>query len=151
MSDLHLRAVLQPRGPAAAVVLTDEQLAVIGEGAKTPNVEVTVNGRYTFAGRIGRMGGENLLGLNKANRTAAEVAAGDEVELLIRLDGTARTVDVPDDLAAALAGRPGARQAFDELSYSHRKEHVRSVQDAKRPETRAKRIDQVLAAVRRRP
>lgn len=148
MGELHLRTVLQPRGPAAAVVLTDEQLAVIGEGAKTPNVEVTVNGGYTFAGRIGRMGGENLLGFNKTNRTAAEVAAGDEVDVLIRFDGTARTVDVPEDLAAALASVPGARKAFDELSYSHRKEHVRSIDDAKRPETRAKRVDQVLAAVR---
>jgi len=149
MGELHLRTVLQPRGPAAAVVLTDEQLAVLGEGAKTPNVEVTVNGTYVFAGRIGRMGGENLLGFNKATRTAAEVAAGDEVDVLIRLDGAARTVDVPDDLAAALAGVPGAREAFDGLSYSHRKEHVRSVQDAKRPETREKRIATVLAAVRR--
>lgn len=148
MGELRLRTVLQPRGPAAAVVLTDKQLAVLGEGAKTPNVEVTVNGRYTFAGRIGRMGGENLLGFNRANRTAADVAAGDEVDVLVRLDDAARTVDVPDDLGAALAGVPGARQAFDELSYSRRKEHVRSVEDAKRPETRAKRIDQVLAAVR---
>ena len=148
MGELHLRTVLQPRGPAAAVLLTDEQVAVLGEGARTPNVEVTVNGRYTFAGRIGRMGGENLLGFTKANRTAAGVAAGDEVDVLVRLSGVARTVDVPDDLGAALAGVPGARQAFDELAYSSRKEHVRSVQDAKRPETRARRIDQVLAAVR---
>lgn len=148
MGELHLRTVLQPRGPAAAVVLTDEQLEVLGEGAKTPNVEVTVNGTYTFAGRVGRMGGENLLGFNKANRTAAGVAAGDEVDVVVRLDGVARTVDVPDDLAAALAGVPGAREAFDALAYSHRKEHVRSVVDAKRPETRAKRVGQVLDAVR---
>lgn len=149
MGELRLRTVLQPRGPAAAVVLTDEQLTVIGEGAKTPNVEVTVNGRYTFSGRIGRMGGENLVGFNKANRTAADVVSGYEVDVVIRLDGTARTVDVPDDLVAAFAGVPGARQAFDELAYSHRKEHVRSIQDTKRPETRAKRMDQVVAAVRR--
>lgn len=86
-----LRAVLHPRGPAAAVVLTDEQLEGIGQGAKTPAVRVTVNGSYTFAGRIGRMGGETLLGFNKAVRTAAGVAPGDEVELLVELDTGERT------------------------------------------------------------
>jgi hypothetical protein len=138
-----VRAVLQPRGPAAAVVLTDEQLAEIGQGAKTPAVQVTVNGGYTFAGRIGRMGGETLLGFNREVRTAAGVEAGDELELVLRLDTAERTVDVPDDLAAALAAA-GARAAFDKLAYSHRKEHVRSVEEAKRPETRAKRVAAVV-------
>ena len=141
-----LRAVLQARGPAAAVVLTDEQLAEIGQGAKTPAVTVTLNGSYTFAGRIGRMGGETLLGFNKAVRTAAGVEAGDEVELLVVLDAGERTVDVPEDLAEALSAA-GARGAFDALAYSHRKEHVRSVTEAKKPETRAARIAKVVAAV----
>ncbi len=144
---LRIRTVLQPRGPAAAVVLTDEQLAEIGKGAKTPAVQVTVNGTYTFAGRIGRMGGETLLGFNKAIRTAAGVEAGDEIEVLVRLDTDERTVDVPSDLAAALDAA-GARAAFDRLAPSHRKEHVRSVEDAKKPETRTKRLEAVVTKVR---
>ena len=147
MSDgLRIRTVLEPRGPAAAVILTDEQLAEIGWGAKTPAVQVTVNGSYTFAGRIGRMGGETLLGFNRAVRTAAGVEPGEEIEVLIRLDTAERTVDVPADLAEALDAA-GARAAFDALAPSHRKEHVRSVEDAKKPETRTKRIAAVVTKV----
>lgn len=147
MSDgVLVRTVLQARGPAAAAVLTDEQLEAIGRGAKTPAVRVTVNGGHTFAGRIGRMGGETLLGFNKAVREAAGVQAGDEVELLVQLDTAERAVEVPQDLADALDAA-GARSAFDALAYSHRKEHVRAVEEAKRPETRAKRVAAAVAKV----
>jgi len=53
-------------------------------------------------------------------------------------------VDVPPDLAAAMEARPGAREAFDRLSYSVRKEHVRQVETAKAAETRARRIERIL-------
>ncbi|MEO6569908.1 MAG: 2-isopropylmalate synthase, partial [Ilumatobacteraceae bacterium] len=56
---LHVTATLHARGPAAAILLTDEQVASLAGGPKTPAVKVTVNGGYTFEGRIGRMGGEN--------------------------------------------------------------------------------------------
>jgi hypothetical protein len=79
------RAELVARGSAAAVVLTDAQVAAIGQGAKTPPVQVTVNG-HTFAGRIGRMGGESLLGFNRAVREACGVRAGDVLDLVVALD-----------------------------------------------------------------
>jgi uncharacterized protein YdeI (YjbR/CyaY-like superfamily) len=60
-----------------------------------------------------------------------------------------RTVDVPDDLAGAL-GDAGVRDAFDAMAFSHRKEWVRAVQDAKRPETRTKRVAECVAAMRTR-
>lgn len=107
---------------------------------------MTVNGEYTFAGRIGRMGGETLLGFNKATREAAGVAAGDELELTVVLDEGPREVPVPDDLAAALDGA-GARAAFDALAPSHRKEWVRWVTEAKRPETRERRVGETAGRV----
>jgi uncharacterized protein YdeI (YjbR/CyaY-like superfamily) len=66
------------------------------------------------------------------------------VEITLELDDQPRTVDVPDDLAAALAGRPGLREAFDALSYSARKEHVRQVTTAKAAETRQRRIAKIV-------
>ncbi len=66
---LRLRTTLQRRGPAAAIVLSDEQVAALGGGAKTFAVSVTVGSAEPFAGRVARMGGENLIGLNKAVRT----------------------------------------------------------------------------------
>jgi Bacteriocin-protection, YdeI or OmpD-Associated/Domain of unknown function (DUF1905) len=140
---LRIRATLEPRGPAGAVVLTDEQVAVIGAGAKTPPVRVTVNG-HTFSGRIGRMGGESLLGFSRAVREAAGVTLGQELELEIVLDATPREVEPPAALAAAFERDRVARDAFDELAHSHRKEFVRWVAEAKRPDTRERRVAKTL-------
>jgi hypothetical protein len=143
---LTLTVVLQPRGPAAAVILTDEQVQQLAGGPKTPPVTVTVNG-YTFRGRVGRMNGENLVGFNKATRDAAGVAPGDKVKVVIAVDEAERSVDIPDDLAKALA-KAKATDAFSKLAPSHRKEYVRWITEAKRPETRAKRIDEAVALIR---
>lgn len=145
---MKLRTVLEPRGPAAAVLLTDEQVAEIGQGAKTPTVTVTVNGGYSFGGRIGRMGGENMVGFNKATRAAAGVAAGDEIEVEIVLETVAREIEVPADLQAALAADAEATRGFEALAPSHRKEWARWVGEAKRPETREKRLAETLAGLR---
>jgi hypothetical protein len=144
---LTLRTTLEPRGPAAAVLLTDEQLAHLGQGAKTPAVRVTVNGSYTFDGRVGRMKGETLVGFNKAVRSAAGVEPGDEIEVELVVDATPRSVDVPEDLAAALGAAPGATEKFDALAYSHRKEFARWVADAKRAETRERRVTETVRQV----
>jgi hypothetical protein len=140
---VRIRATLEPRGPAAAVLLTDEQVERIAGGAKTPPVRVTVNG-HTFTGRIGRMGGESLLGFNRAVREAAGVEAGQELELEIVLDSAPREIDLPAELIAALAGDATAREAFDALSYTHRKEFARWVGDAKRTETRERRASETI-------
>jgi len=142
-------ATLQPRGPAAAVLLTDAQVAAIGQGAKTPAVQVTVNG-HTFAGRIGRMGGESLLGFNKAVRAACGVEPGDEIELAVVLDTAPREVDVPVELARVLATDEESQRWFAALAHSHRKEYARWVGEAKKDETRARRADQALAMIRER-
>ena len=92
------------------------------------------------------MGGENLIGLNKAVREAVGVAAGDTVAVEITVDGAERSVEVPDDLAAALADA-GATEAFAALAPSHRKEYVRWVTEAKKAETRASRIAKAVEMV----
>ena len=69
------------------------------------------------------------------------------MEITLELDEQPRTVDVPDDLAAALVEPPGLRAAFDALSYSARKEHVRQVMTAKAPETRQRRIAKIVAGL----
>ena len=67
--------------------------------------------------------------------------------MTLELDTAPRTVDVPADLAAALDARPGARDAFDRLSYSARKEHVRQVETAKAADTRSRRIERIIDAL----
>ena len=143
---LRFTASLQPRGPAAAIVLTDDQVAALAGGAKTPPVKVTVNGTYTFDGRVGRMGGENLLGFNKAVRAAAGVEAGDTVDVIIVADIAERAVAIPEDLTIALTDA-GVSDMFVALAPSHRKEYVRWITEAKRPETRSKRIAETVAKI----
>lgn len=138
---------LQKRGPAAAVVLDAEQVEAVGEGAKRFPVHATVNG-YTWRTSVARMGGEFLVGLNRAVREAAGVEAGDTVEVALELDAEPREVEVPEALATALAEDAKARTAFDALAYTHRKEFARWVAEAKRDQTRERRVVQAIEMLR---
>jgi uncharacterized protein YdeI (YjbR/CyaY-like superfamily) len=93
------------------------------------------------------MGGRAMVPLSAENRTAAGVQAGDEVEVALVPDTEPRTVDVPEDLRAAVAANPAARATFESLAPSHLKEWVRWVTEAKRPETRADRLAKTVEAL----
>jgi hypothetical protein len=139
--------MLVARGPAAAVVLDDEHVAAVGEGAKRFPVRATVNG-YSWHTTVTPMRGETLLGLNRQVRESAGVKVGDTVDVAIELDTAPREVDVPEALAGALAGDPAAKAAFEALSFTHRKEYARWIGDAKRQETRDRRVTQTLEMLR---
>ena len=147
MGAIQLKAKLQPRGSAAAVVLDDAQVAVVGEGARRFPVVATVHG-YTWRTSVARMGGEFLLGLNREVRQRAGVDAGDEVDVTLELDTAPRQVEVPEALAAALAADPNVRASFDQMAFSHRKEYARWIADAKQEETRQRRVRQALEMIR---
>ena len=147
MGRIEFRAPLQPRGPAAAVVLDDAQVAEIGEGAKRFPVVATVNG-YTWRTSVARMGGEFLVGLSREVRNGAGVNAGDDVDVILELDTEPRDVDVPPALAAALNGDEEARAAFEKMAFTHRKEYARWVAEAKREETRDRRAQQAMEMIK---
>ncbi len=149
---MNITAELQATGGnTTGFRIPDADVAALGGGGR-PKVKVTMQG-YEFRSSIARMGGEYWLGVSAERRSAAGVQAGDLVELEIELDQAERTVDVPDDLAAALAAEPAAQAFFDGLSVSNRKWHVLQVEGAKTAETRARRIGksvQMLAEGRAR-
>ena len=147
MGSVRLTAMLVPRGPAAAVVLDGEDVAAVGEGAKRFPVVATVNG-YAWRTTVTRMRGEFLLGLNRAVREEAGVEAGDTVEVKLELDTAPREAEVPEALANALAEDSEARAAFDRLAYTRRKEYARWINEAKRDETRQRRVAQALEMLR---
>ncbi|MBX9245354.1 DUF1905 domain-containing protein [Actinotalea ferrariae] len=128
-------------GTTTGIEVPPEVLAALGQGRKPP-VVVTVGG-HTYRSTVATMGGVSMISLSSANRAAAGVEGGQEVEVEVELDTAPRTVDVPEDLAAALADG-SAREAFDRLSYSARKAHVLAVEDARTPETRQRRIAGVV-------
>ena len=147
MGVLRFTTQLQARGPAAAVVLDDAQVAEVGEGARRFPVAATVNG-YTWRTSVARMKGEFLVGLSREVRQNAGVEAGDEVEVVLALDEAPREVEVPGALAAALAGDPDARASFEGMAFTHRKEYARWVAEAKKEETRQRRVQQALEMIR---
>lgn len=146
MSELRLHTTLEGRGPAAAIILTDEQVASFGAGKAFP-VAVTIDGR-TARLRLARMGGQNMIGFSKAVRAELGVEIDQEVDAVIRVDAAEREVEIPPALATALDEDPDLRAAFDALSYSVRKEHARSVAEAKQDATRDRRVAKIVEALR---
>jgi hypothetical protein len=115
-------------------------------GGKKPAVSVTVGG-YTYRSSIASMGGRFLIPLSAERRSAAGVAAGDEVEVDVELDIQPREVEVPADLAAALDAEPVARARFEALSYSNQLRHALAVDGAKTEATRQRRVAAAVATL----
>jgi hypothetical protein len=105
-------------------------------------VVVTIN-EYSWRTTIAPYGGKSFVPVRAEVCQAAGVDAGETVAVAIEHDTAVRRVDVPADVARALK-EAGLRKAFDKLSFSHQKEFVRAVEDAKRPETRRRRIDEMV-------
>lgn len=130
---------------ATGLEVPADVVSALGEGRRAA-VRVSI-GAHTYRTTVASMGGRYLVPLNADNRTAAGVSAGDEVEVDIEIDHEPREVIVPDDLAAALAQDATAQAFFDQLAYTHRKEWVRWVEEAKRIETRTARITKTVSAL----
>jgi len=146
MVELHLRTTLEGRGPAAAIILTDEQVAQLDAGKAFP---VVVDfGDRSIRLRLTRMGGANMIGFSKAARAEANVEIGDPVAVKIRVDGADRVVEIPTVLAEALDADPALREAFESLAPSKRKEMARQIAEAKQDATRKRRLEKMLDALR---
>jgi hypothetical protein len=132
-----------PGGNATGLRVPPEAVSALGAGKRVP-VKVTI-GSYTYRSTVAPYNGVFMLPLSAEHRDGAGVKAGDAVEVILELDQEPRTVVVPEDLAAALAGQPGAAAAFSALSYTMQKETVRQVETAKALETRNRRIAGIVA------
>ena len=128
---------------ATGIRVPAEAIAALGSGKK-PKVVVWLNG-YSYRSTVAAYGDVYMLPVSAEHRAAAGLAAGDPVEVTLELDTEPRTVEVPADLAGALAAQPGAAEAFAALAYSVRKEHVRQVESAKAQATRERRIAAIVA------
>lgn len=131
---------------ATGLAVPDEVVTALGSG-KRPAVQVTI-GKHSYRTTVAAMGGRFLVPLSADNRAAAGVAAGDEIEVDIEPDTAPREVMLPADLAAALAADGTARAFFETLSYTHRKEWARWIEEAKQAETRASRLSKAITALR---
>jgi hypothetical protein len=128
---------------ATGFAVPEDVVDRLGHG-KRPPVRVTI-GDHSYRSTVAVMGGRFMLGVSAENRQAAGVAAGDEVLVHLELDTAPRAVEVPADLARALDRHPAARRSFDGLPPSRKRWHVLSVEGAKTPATRQRRIEGSLA------
>jgi bifunctional DNA-binding transcriptional regulator/antitoxin component of YhaV-PrlF toxin-antitoxin module len=117
--------------------------ATFGTRARVP-VRGTIN-NFPYRSSIVPMGGKFILVVNKELRAGANAKSGDTVSITLERDDEPRIITPPADLARALRAHPAAQAAWDKLSYTHKKEHARAVEEAKRPETRARRIEKAIA------
>jgi hypothetical protein len=144
---MRFRATVELGGKTATgFQVPAEVVEALGSG-KRPAVRVTING-HTYRSTIAPMGGVFMLPLSAENRQGAGVAAGDEVELEVELDTAPREVSIPADFQQALDDDVEARQAFTGLSYSNQRRHILSIEEAKTPETRQRRIAKALDTLR---
>lgn len=139
-------AKLQGKGPGNAWTFLpipfDVQKA-FGSKARVP-VMGTING-FPFRNSLMPEGdGTHSMMVNKELQKGAKAGAGDTVAVVIEPDQAPRTIAIPDDLKTLLAKHRPAETAFTKLAYSHKKEFLDWITSAKKPETRAKRLEKTI-------
>jgi len=135
-------------GPMCYIPVSFDPKSVFGK-VRAP-VRVTLNG-YTYRSTIAAMGGPPCIPLRKSHREAAGLEGGETLEVRLELDTEPREVALPADFAKALKAVPAAWARWKDLSYSHQREHVEAIVSAKKPETRARRIETAVRQVRALP
>ena len=141
---MKFTTILQLDGATATGIrVPDDVVAALGGGKRFP-VQVTING-VTYPSTVATMKGEPKVPVSSEIRKLAGIKAGDEVTVELSADDKPRSVDVPEDLAAALAADTAAAERFQSLSYSNQRRHVLAVTGARTEETRSRRIAAVLA------
>ncbi|MFF2555198.1 YdeI/OmpD-associated family protein [Nocardia sp. NPDC058058] len=143
---MKFKTEVEPPEPMRGLEVPPEVVEALGEGARPP-VTITING-HSWRSRIALMRGRHLIGLSHANRQAAGVEIGEQIEVEVELDTEPRVIEEPSDFAAALDADPIARAAYDNLAPSRKREHVISIESAKKPETRQRRIEKAITALR---
>ena len=144
MSSKTFKTRIVRNGSMCFIPLNFDPKEVFGK-VRAP-VKVTLNG-YTYRSTIAAMGGPPCLPLRKSNREAAGLEGGETIDVRLDLDTEKREVVPPADLRRALKAKRGATERWNTLSYSHQKEHVEAIESAKKPETRARRIEAAIRLI----
>jgi len=143
--ELKFTATLVPTGPKGAwcqLIFPFDPVKTFGTKARVPIVG-TING-FPFRSSLMPMCGKHMMCINKEMQAGAKVKPGDTAHFIIERDDKPRTVTLPTALKKALAKEPKAKEIFDKLSYSHRKEYALWVAQPKQPETVERRLKKLI-------
>lgn len=118
-------------------------------GSKRPKVKATFEG-VPYRGILTRMGTEHhLLIILKEIREKIGKTFGDEVQITVEPDIEPRVIEIPTELKKAFKVEKQAKTFFDKLSYTHQREYVMWINEAKREETRQNRILKVVEMLKK--
>jgi len=144
---VRFRTIIELAGKTATgIEVPPDVVDELGAGRKPP-VRVTIRG-HTYRSTVAARGDRYLVGVSAENRDAAGVAAGDEVDVDLELDTEPREVAVPPDLAEALGADAHAKAFFEDLSHSQKRWYVEPIEQAKKPETRQRRVVKAIEMLR---
>jgi hypothetical protein len=132
--------LLKGDGDTTGFVIPDKVVEALGT--------VTINGKFSYPNTVAVMGGQYMIGVSKERRKLAGVAGGEMIDVTLELDTAPRVMVVPPDLQKALDKDKAAKAYFATLSYSNQRRHIDPINDAKSPETRARRIEKSVALFR---
>jgi hypothetical protein len=141
-------AVIQNAGGGGAFVEVpfDVEAAF---GSKRPKIKALIEG-VPYRGLLVRMGGPNhMLIILKGIREQIGKTFGDEVKIIVEPDTEERVIEIPKDLLKELKKDKETKAFFDKLSYTHQKEYVRWVDEAKKAETRQNRIVKTIEMLKK--
>ena len=144
MSLKTFKATIVREGSTCFIPLTFDPKSVFGK-VRAP-VRVTLNG-HTYRSTIASMGGPACIPLRKSNREAAGLEGGETIDVRLELDTEKREIKPPADFVRALKSAPPAWDGWRALSYSHQREHVEAIEEARKPETRARRIERATRMI----
>lgn len=143
MSKQVFKTTLHQTGNNTGIVVPDAIVEALG-GGKKPALNVTVNG-FAYRSSLATMGGKSMISFSSDKRAATGLKGGDKIEVTLELDDRPRVMEVPPDLQKALDKDKAAKAFFATLSYSNQRRHIDPINDAKTPETRARRIEKSVA------
>ena len=145
---MRFRTTILTAGKTATGIEVPPQVVEALGASKRPPVRVTING-YTYRNTIAVMGGKYMVGVSAEHRAGTGVGGGDEIDVDIELDDKPRRVEIPPELAKALAKDKTAKARFDALSYSNQRRHADGISSAKTDETRQRRLEKTLGELHR--
>ncbi len=142
-----VKLIGQEGSVVAALKPPFDVVEVFGRKGRVP-VKGTING-FPFRSSLMNMGDGHMMAVNADLRAGGKCKAGDRVKVVLELDEEERKVEVPASVKKIINSDPQAKEYWAKLSFTHQKEYVKAIEDAKRPETRERRIASMMDALRK--
>lgn len=139
--DIQFKAVIKQNGKmnAAFVEFPFSTEELFGKKGQV-KIKAVFDGKVEYRGSLAKMKSDcHILGLTQEIRNKLNKTFGDEVFVSLTEDKEERIVEIAEDIVLLFNENPEAKILFDKMSYTHRKEYICWIEEAKKTETRENR------------